>query len=204
MLVPVTEEDRSGKKPATYEDVLNAPEHMVAEILDGELFLSPRPAPRHAFSSSILGAVLVSEFGEVGYGSGGWMIIDEPELHLSSDVLVPDMAGWKRERIPHLPDEAYFSLAPDWVCEVLSPSTEEIDRSRKLRIYAREGVAHIWLVNPVLRTLEVSRLDSDGEWKLRAVHRHEETVRAEPFESFEIKLPRLWGAVKTTNGRAQE
>jgi Uma2 family endonuclease len=204
MLVPVTEEDRSGKKPATYQDVLDAPEHMVAEILDGELFLSPRPALPHVHTASALGGILLTSFGERGYGVGGWRIYDEPELHLRSDVLVPDIAGWKRERLPRLSAEAYVTIAPDWVCEILSPSTEGIDRAYKLRIYAREGVGHIWLVNPVLRLLEVLRRDGNGLVCIGA-YSGDEIVRAEPFEAIEIRLSRIWEDVtNAANGKAQE
>lgn len=204
MLVPVTEKNRSGKKPATYEDVLNAPEHMVAEILDGELFLSPRPTPRHALAWLRLGSILSPPMDEARGGPGGWHIIGEPELHLASDVLVPDFAGWKRERMPRLPTEAYLSLPPDWVCEVLSPSTEKIDRARKQRIYARESVSHMWLVSPVLRLLEVFRLEH-GRWVPVALHEDDAIVREEPFEAVEIELARLWDEVETAaNGKAQE
>jgi Uma2 family endonuclease len=111
------------RKPATYADVLAAPDHVVAEILDGELHLSPRPAPRHAAASSGLGGALHGPFDRGRGGPGGWRILDEPELHLGADVVVPDLAGWRRTRLPRLPDEAYFTLAPDWICEVVSPST---------------------------------------------------------------------------------
>ncbi len=145
---PIPAEPR-GMKRATYEDVLNAPENKVAEILDGELFLSPRPAPRHAVAAVGCSGALGRPFDDGVGGPGGWWILDEPELHFGEQVVVPDLAGWRRERLPAMPDEAFFSLAPDWVCEVLSPSTERIDRGRKLRIYAEAGVAHAWLVNPV-------------------------------------------------------
>jgi Uma2 family endonuclease len=181
-------------KRATYEDVLNAPENKVAEILDGELFLSPRPALRHSAASSQLGAILGSAFhrrvGDPG-GPGGWWVLDEPELHFGEQILVPDLAGWRRERLPALPDEAFFTLAPDWVCEVLSPSTERIDRGRKLRIYAAAGVAHAWLVQPSHRTLEVLRL-KDGAWTIVGVCEDVAIVRAEPFEAVELELGRLW------------
>ena len=149
-------------KRATYEDVLNAPSNKVAEILDGELFLSPRPAPKHAVASSEIGMAIGNPFHRGAGGPGGWWILDEPELHFGEQVLVPDLAGWRRERLPAIPDEAFFTLAPDWVCEVLSPSTERIDRSRKLRIYAEAGVQHAWLVKPTDRTVEVLRADLLG------------------------------------------
>jgi Uma2 family endonuclease len=177
-------------KRATYEDVLNAPEHQVAEILDGELFLSPRPRARHSVASSRLGGAL--EPFEGGNGRpGGWRILDEPELHFGEDVVVPDLAGWRRERMPVMEDVAFFTLAPDWICEVLSPSTERIDRGRKLRIYADAGIAHAWLVNPAERTLEVLRL-RDGAWTIVAVCTGTDAVRIEPFEAIELALGHLW------------
>jgi Uma2 family endonuclease len=176
---------------ATYEDVLNAPENKVAEILDGELFLSPRPAPRHAVAASELGMALGNPFHRGSGGPGGWWILDEPELHFGEHVVVPDLAGWRRERLPAMPEEAFFSLVPDWVCEVLSPSTARIDRTRKLKIYAEAGVAHAWLVNPAERTLEVLRL-RDGAWTIVAVLADTDTVSAEPFAEVPLELGRLW------------
>jgi Uma2 family endonuclease len=178
-------------KRATYEDVLNAPENKVAEILDGELVLSPRPAPRHSLAHTRLIGALDAPFDNGVGGPGGWWILTEPELHFRENVLVPDLAGWRRDRLPHMPDEAFFSLSPDWVCEVLSPSTERIDRSRKLRIYAEAGVAHAWLVQPSHRTLEVLRL-REGAWTIVGVWEDAALVRAEPFEAVELELGRLW------------
>ncbi len=177
-------------KRATYEDVLNAPENKVAEILDGELFLSPRPASPHAVAAIRLGRIL-GPFDDDPGGPGGWWILGEPELHFGEQVLVPDLAGWRRDRMPAIRDVAFFTLAPDWVCEVLSPSTERIDRSRKLRIYADAGVAYAWLVKPSHRTLEVLRL-SEGLWSIRGVWEGAAVVRAEPFEAIEVELGRLW------------
>jgi Uma2 family endonuclease len=178
-------------KRATYEDVLNAPENKVAEILDGELFLSPRPAPRHSVIASELGMAIGNPFHRGAGGPGGWWILDEPELHFGEQVVVPDLAGWRRERLPAMPEEAFFSLAPDWVCEVLSPSTGRIDRGRKLRIYAEAGVAHAGLVNPLERTLEVLRL-REGAWTIVAVCSDSDAVRIEPFAAIELELGRLW------------
>ena len=178
-------------KRATYEDVLNAPENKVAEILDGELFLSPRPSPRHAVAASEIGMVLGNPFHRGSGGPGGWWILDEPELHLGDHVVVPDLAGWRRERMPAMPDEAFFTLAPDWVCEVLSPSTERIDRSRKLRIYAEAGVQHAWLLKPSDRTLEVLHL-REGAWTIVGVCSGSDVVRIKPFEAIELELGRLW------------
>jgi len=182
------------KRKATYDDVLAAPEHQVAEILDGELFLSPRPASRHALASTALGSELFGAFhGPPGAPErpGGWWIVFEPELHLSDDVVVPDVAGWRRERMPRFPDAPWFDLAPDWLCETLSPSTARIDRGRKLRIYARAGVPHVWLLDPLARTLEVLALEG-GRFFVAAVHDGAARLHAEPFAAHELDLARLW------------
>jgi len=179
------------RRPATYEDLLKVPDHLVAEILDGELHVSPRPAPRHADASTGLGGVLRGPFDRGRGGPGGWRILFEPELHLGRDVLVPDLAGWRRDRLPALPEEAYFSVSPDWVCEVVSPSTAAIDRVKKLTIYARERVRHAWMIDPIARTLEVLRLEN-GRWTIAATWSGMETVTAEPFASIELDLSLLW------------
>ena len=176
---------------ATYDDLLRAPPHVVAEIVAGVLITHPRPAALHARASSRLGAELDGPFDRGRGGPGGWLLLDEPELHLQADVLVPDLAGWRRERMPTLPDTAAFELAPDWVCEVLSPSTEAIDRADKMPIYAREGVGHVWLVDPVTRTLEAFQREGE-RWLLLGTWRNEALVRVEPFEAFELELAGLW------------
>ncbi len=170
------------------------PQHRVAEILDGELFTFPRPGFRHARTASTLGGDLQNRFDHPPGGGdtpGGWWILDEPELHLGDDVVVPDVAGWRRERVPLLPDAPWFDVAPDWACEVLSSSTETVDRGRKLRIYAREGVSHLWLVNPVARTLETYRL-AEAHWILLGTFSGDHVVRAEPFEAAEFSMARWW------------
>ena len=178
-------------RPATYEDLAALPDIVVAEILDGELYSSPRPAPRHAVAGSSVGGQLVRPFHDGVGGPGGWWILYEPELHLNRDVLVPDWAGWRRSRMPRVPETAYFPLAPDWICEVLSPSTATIDRAKKLRIYAREQVAHAWLIDPLARTLEVLRLEN-GRWTILGTHAGTEIVRAEPFTEIDLDLASLW------------
>jgi len=178
-------------RPATYEDLLALPDHLVGEIVGGELFVSPRPAPRHAVTSSVLGGELGPPYHQGRGGPGGWWILDEPELHVGDDIVVPDLAGWRRTRMPALPDTAWFALAPDWVCEVLSPGTARLDRHRKLGVYAREGVAHTWLIDPLQRTLEVLRLEA-GHWVIVAVHAGDEEVRVPPFTDTPLALDRLW------------
>ncbi len=178
---------------ATYDDLVKLPDHLVAEIVDGELHASPRPAPPHAIAGSRLGGHLMLPYDQGQGGPGGWWILDEPELHLGADpdILVPDLAGWRRTRMPKPPTTAYFPLAPDWVCEVTSPSTAALDRARKLRIYAREQVGHAWIVDPLARTLEVLRLDG-GHWLVLATFMGDERVRVEPFDDIELPLSALW------------
>ena len=125
---------------ATYQDVLDAPAHRVAEIVDGTLYTHPRPAMPRALASSSLGTDLSNPFQFGRGGPGGWWIIDEPELHLGEDILVPDLAGWRRERMSDYPDTAFVTLAPDWACEVLSASTRKLDLHGKRPVYAREGI----------------------------------------------------------------
>lgn len=180
----------AAKRRATYQDVLDAPDHLVAEIVGGELRLSPRPRSIHARAASRLGATLDGPFDRGTTGPGGWIVLDEPELHLP-DIVVPDLAGWRRDRMPEMPDEPFFTLAPDFVCEVLSPSTEDFDRTDKLPVYAKAGVGHAWLVDPGIRTLEVFRLD-DGAWRLVGVWKGDAKVRAEPFAELELELELLW------------
>jgi Uma2 family endonuclease len=182
-----------GKKPASYEDIEALPVGWVGEIVEEELFASPRPAVGHTHAASVLGAELGRPFGLGRGGPGGWWIFDEPELHLGRDILVPDLAGWRRERLPRppAPEEPFMTLAPDWVCEVLSPSTARLDRARKLPRYHREGVGHVWLVEPLAHTLEVLRREPAG-WLLMATFAGEEVVRAEPFDALPLELGLLW------------
>jgi Uma2 family endonuclease len=185
----------AARKIATYQDVLDAPPHMVAEIVGGELNLSPRPASRHGAAASTLGEELGPPFKRGRGGPGGWIILDEPELHLGSDVLVPDLAGWRRERMALLPDAPFLTIVPDWICEVLSPGSARFDRKKKMPLYGHEGVRNAWLVDPVERTQEVYRL-VDSHWLLLATHSDDERVRAEPFDAIELELGILWADVE--------
>jgi Uma2 family endonuclease len=179
------------KKDATYADLCAVPENFVAEILGGELYAFPRPASPHAHAAGRLFHKLSGPLQDGENGPGGWWFLVEPELHFGADVVVPDVAGWRRERMPAIPNVAFFTLEPDWLCEVLSPSTEAIDRRKKLAIYAGAGVAHVWLLNPLLQTLEVLRLQSQ-RWSLISSHEADAKVRAEPFEAVELALRALW------------
>jgi Uma2 family endonuclease len=181
------------RRGATYGDLLDLPETMIGEIIDGDLYASPRPALPHANAASGITGSLRAPFhgGPAGGQPGGWWILFEPELHLGRDVLVADVAGWRRERLAQLPDAPFLDQAPDWACEVVSPSSGSIDRVAKMRIYARESVGHVWLVEPLQRTLEVFRLES-GRWMVAGSHSGATIVRAEPFDAIEIDLRPWW------------
>ena len=177
-------------KPATYDDLIALPDNLVGELIAGTLYASPRPAPRHAAATTALGEELGPPFKRGKGGPGGWWILFEPELHFGADAVVPDLGGWRRDRMPEMPvDRAYFVLAPDWVAEVQSPSTAALDRGPKLAVYARERVSHVWMIEPVSQTLEVLRLDGDT---YRIVKVASDRVRAEPFDAIELDLSILW------------
>jgi Uma2 family endonuclease len=178
-------------KPSTYDDLLRLPPNMVGQIVHGVLHGHPRPAAAHLLAASTMGGEVGSRFMRGRGGPASWWALDQPELHLLGHVLVPDLAGWRRERMPEVPDVAWFELAPDWVCEVLSPSTARLDRIEKLPIYAQAGVGFVWLVDPGARTLEVYRRDG-AHWLLVGSHADDARVRAVPFDAIELELDALW------------
>ncbi len=184
----------AARNRATYADVLAAPPHRVAELIHGVLHTHPRPASPLAVAGSALTEELGPPFKRGRGGPGGWMLLSEPELHLGEHVLVPDLAGWRRERMPVIENVPYFTLAPDWICEILSKSTAKVDRTEKLPIYAEHHVAHAWLVDPILRTLDVLRLEN-GRWSILASHKDDDRIRAEPFHAIELELWILWADV---------
>jgi Uma2 family endonuclease len=186
---------RPAERLAEYRDLFDLPEHVIGEILNGQLITQPRPAPKHVLATSVLGDALVGPFQRGRGGPGGWWILDEPELHPGPHILVPDLAGWRRERMPALPDKAYFTLAPDWVCEMLSPGTARIDRVVKRPIYAGQEVQWLWLVEPDLHTLEVFRL-LDGHWLLEGAWQEADEVRAPPFAVLAFSLADLWASTR--------
>lgn len=185
---------RTPPGPATQADIDALPEHVVGEIIDGQLIVSPRPAPPHANASSTLGMDLNPFHRKSGgpHGPGGWWILFEPELHLGPHALVPDLAGWHRERMPHMPETAWFGLAPDWVCEVTSPATARSDRMKKMRIYGENGVPWLWLVDPLAKIVEVFRRDGE-HWVLQDVRGGDDPeARLPPFDAVAIDLARWW------------
>jgi Uma2 family endonuclease len=180
------------KGPATYADVLAAPEHQVAEVVDGKLHLSPHwPSPVMFAAGELFGQLFTALDKR-----RGWIFLMQPELHLGSEpaIVVPDIAGWWRERMPAVENVPYLTLVPDWLCEVLSPSTESFDRTQKLAIYARAGVRFCWLINPLARILEVLGNQGNGLWSLLSTHGETAKVRAQPFETHELDLSLLWTA----------
>jgi Uma2 family endonuclease len=182
---------QSVEKPATYADLEKVPPHLVAEILFGSLVTHPRPSPRHAVASNSLGHELTGPFQKGRSGPGGWIFMTEPELHLGPHVVVPDLAGWRRERMPTMPDKTYIELPPDWVCEVISPSTAGIDRGPKRRIYATYGIGHLWHLDPIAKVLEVFEL-RDKHWVLHDTYVDGAEVSAPPFAAVPFQLSSLW------------
>ena len=176
---------------ATYHDMLDAPPHMVAEIIDGTLFTHPRPASLHARACYELGSIIGPPFSRGREGPGGWWVLFEPEIHLGEDIVVPDLAGWRRERMPEFPEVAYFTLAPDWVCEVLSPSTRRLDLGGKRAVYVRAGVGYIWFADPELRSFEAFALRGK-EWVLIDKLFDDASVSLPPFEAISFDLGDLW------------
>jgi hypothetical protein len=181
----------TAKSPATYADLEAVPPHLVAEIIFGALHTQARHAPRHATSSMALGGELSSPFQKGRGGPGGWIFMFEPELHLGPHVLVPDLAAWRRERMPTAPDTAFIETPPDWVCEVLSPSTDHLDRGPKRRIYATFGIPHLWHLDPVGKILEIFEL-KDKHWMLFETFEDQDQVKAPPFDAVPFSLADIW------------
>ncbi|HEY5817220.1 MAG TPA: Uma2 family endonuclease [Mesorhizobium sp.] len=179
------------KRPATYADLEAVQPHLVAEIIDGELMTHPRASPRHGATANSLGDELTGPFQKGRGGPGGWVFFIEPEVKFGGDILVPDIAGWRRERLPALPERNYFEVAPDWVCEVLSGSTEKRDRTLKMRIYGEAGIPHIWLIDPRLQILEAFA-NVGGRWTKVGDWNSDDAVRAPPFDAISFSLADLW------------
>jgi len=176
-------------REARYEDLFGLSDNLVGEIISGMMYTQARPAPKHARASSKTGARLDNTFDRGG--PGGWWILDEPELHLGRHVFVPDLAGWRRERMPKLPDTAWFELAPDWVAEVLSPATARKDRVLKMPLYAEFGIKHCWLINPDHRTLE-AYANEGGRWVVLGTWADDDVADIAPFEAVPFELAALW------------
>ena len=179
------------RKFATYDDLYSLPENMTGEIIDGELIASPRPSRRHSDTSSILGGELIPPYRLGRGGPGGWIILDEPEIAFGDNIIVPDLAGWKKERFPIDEDHNWISVAPDWVCEIISPSSASIDRVRKMGIYLMHRVPYYWIIDPLSKTLEVFE-NENAKWVVIGSFEGNDKVRVPPFDAIEIDLSSLW------------
>ena len=179
------------RKRATYEDLYGIPENTIGEIVNGELIVTPRPAPKHMNVVTILSEEIGPPYRRGRGGPGGWIFLYETEVRFGEDIVVPDLAGWRKERFPTELEHNWIPVAPDWVCEVLSPSTFRNDKVRKMPVYARYGVGHIWLIDPAAMTMDAFRLES-GRWSLLASFSENDKVRVEPFLEIEISLEDLW------------
>lgn len=179
-------------RKATYADIEALPEHVTGELIDGVLYTQARPARAHLVVASELGIELGSVFGRGRGGRGGWVILDEPELHLGDDVLVPDLAAWRVERLPPAsPRAAFFDVVPDWVCEIASPSTSLRDRRIKMPVYARHGVNHLWLVEPLECRIEAYERGG-SRWIVDGVFGDDRDARVPPFDAATIDIVRIW------------
>jgi len=176
-----------------YDQLIALPETLVGEIIGGELHTQPRPAGPHTLAASAMEGEIYPPYHKGRGGPGGWWILAEPEIHFVRDteVLVPDIAGWRRERMPKIPQDQRFEVVPDWVCEVLSPSTQKKDRVIKMAAYAKYGVPHLWLVDPLARTLETYALEN-GRWTVAGLYKDDDPVSAAPFDQITLELNDLW------------
>ncbi len=181
----------AARKHAVYEDLYNVPENMTGEIINGELFVTPRPSRRHTETASSILIEIGPPYRYGRGGPGGWIILVEPEIGLAENILVPDLAGWQRDRYPGEEPHNWISVPPDWVCEILSPSTARLDKVKKMPVYAQHGVPHLWLVDPLAKTLDVFELQN-GRWVLLGSYVEDDKVRAVPFAEVEIDLAGLW------------
>jgi Uma2 family endonuclease len=179
------------QRTATYEDLLAVPEHQVAEILFGRLVTHPHPAPQYVSAATALSGILGTAVQPKAGESGGWAFMTEPKLHLGPHVLVPDLAAWRREKLRGLPEKAWIDVTPDWVCEVLSPSTERYDRCEKRTIYAKAGVGHLWFVGPRSEMLEAYEL-TNGKWLVLGAFFGDAQIIAPPFGDVTFPLGLLW------------
>lgn len=184
--------NRKIKSPAaTYADLEALPSNVVGEIVYGALHAHPRPAPRHGVAAFRLNTEIGNLFDRGRGGPGGWIFLVEPELHLGPHVVVPDIAGWRTERLTPFPSTAFVETPPDWLAEILSPPTQALDRTDKLAVYAEFGVGHCWYVDPLARTLEVLAL-TGGKWTIQATFKDADPVAAPPFEVHSFALDVLW------------
>jgi Uma2 family endonuclease len=164
---------------------------LITEVIDGKLYASPQPAQQHAKVASRIGMIIGSAYDLGEGGPGGWWVVDKPELHLDADILVPDLGGWRRDRMPEYPETSGCNIVPDWVCEVLAPTFGRVDRGRKAPAYARKNVEYLWLIDPLGEFIEVKHL-KNGRWRDEGFFGGDDIVRAEPFADVEFNASTLW------------
>jgi Uma2 family endonuclease len=179
------------KRRATYTDLYGIPENMTGEIIDGELIVTPRPSRMHVYTASVLNNEIGPPYHLGRGGPGGWIILIEPEIGLGEDIFVPDLAGWKAARYPAAEPHNWISVVPDWICEVLSPGTARKDKVKKMPAYAQHGLPCFWLIDPIAKTLDVFRLETN-RWFVLATYAEDDKVRAEPFAEIEFSMNDLW------------
>jgi Uma2 family endonuclease len=179
-------------KSSLYDQLLELPEILIGEIIDGQLHTHPRPGGKHILISSNVGSELHGPFQKGKNGPGGWWILQEPEVHLSLDneVAVPDLAGWRKERLPEIPESHKFTVIPYWICEIFSPATETFDRQVKMPLYARYAIRFLWLIHPINKTLEAFHL-VDTEYSLQGVYKSGDKLSIMPFQDIELKVSDL-------------
>ncbi len=183
-------------RPATRRDLDRLPRSWRGEIIHGTIYAFPRPRAPHQFASGALSGDLRDPFGRGRGGPGGWWILMEPGIELpSAREFSPDVAGWRRERLPRLPRTGAITIAPDWVCEVLSPRTRAYDLVIKRRFYAEIGVPHLWYVEPIARAITASKLVS-GQWVDTGAWCQSEKAHIEPFEAVELDLSGWWEGIE--------
>lgn len=170
---------------------MELPDNVVGEIIAGELHVSPRPAPRHARAASKLGRIIDGPYDSGVNGPGGWIILDEPEIHKEEHIFVPDIAGWKKDRLTLKNEDVFISVEPDWACEILSPGTTKLDKVKKMPLYAEIGIKFFWLVDPAIKTLDVY-VNDHANWKLLKTYSDHDKVRAVSFDAIEFDLSLLW------------
>jgi Uma2 family endonuclease len=178
----------------TSKEVLLEPEERRLEVIDGVAEEKAAPGFNHALVVNQLGGIVGQAFGRKGRGGpGGWWITNDPDIELSSlDLVRPDVAGWRRERMPERPVVRPVTVAPDWICEILSPSNRKRDLVDKHNLYHRHGVSHYWQVDPEAQTLTVLGHEPDG-YKVLLVASGLQPVRAAPFEQLEFSVAELLG-----------
>ena len=191
----------TARRPATIEDLDRTPaDGRVYEILGGSLEAQPRPRPSHSRAQSRLNGQLSDPFDAGRGGPGGWWLLTEPEVRRSQhDIVVPDVAGWRRERLARLPTNRPIDTPPDWICEVVSPNDRGRDRVRKASLYLRAGIPHYWILDTDARSLEAFAARA-GAWRRSGGRTDGDTPRIPPFESIELDISSLFPPLESESG----